>query len=183
MGRIISYCNISTDADNLVGLYHSLGMGYPKFFKMDSLSRAGLVAAEIVLQKAGLRNDDPKPDMSVVLVNRSSSTCNDVEFQKSLAPDNYFPSPSLFVYTLSNIVCGEIAIRNRILGETSFFVQEDFSPEFMAEAIGWAFADKAIKYVLCGWVECQKGRQSCMMALVENDGRAIEPETLESLYK
>src|SRR3712207_7060242 len=34
----------------------------------------------------------------------------------------FFPSPSVFVYTLPNIVTGEIAIRNHYHGETHFFV-------------------------------------------------------------
>ena len=183
MGRIVSYCTIDAGMDNLVGLYHSLGMNYPKFFKMDHLSRAGLIAAETVLQKAGLRNTDPKPDMALDLVNSSASTCNDVEFQKTISPQAYFPSPALFVYTLSNIVCGEIAIRNNILGETSFYVQEKFSAEFLAEVTGWAFSDKGTRRVLCGWTECREDIRLCRMMLVEDDGTALSSEEIETIFK
>lgn len=167
--RIVSYCIMDTDAEILVGTYRSMGINYPKFFKMDRLSKVGFLAAEKVLSAAGMRNDDPKPDMAVVLANGTSSTVDDVEFQKGLDPENFFPSPSLFVYTLSNIVCGEIAIRNKILGETSFYVMPSPSAEFMLESVRWAFGDGGVKHVLCGWVECLVPGSKCVMMLVSSE--------------
>ena len=181
MRKIVSYARIPSDPESLVGLYRSMGIAYPKFFKMDRLSRAGFLCAEKTLSAAGLVPEDPKPDMSIVLVNSTSCTANDVEFQKGLAPEAYFPSPSLFVYTLSNIVCGEIAIRNKILGETSFFVRESLSPEFLLESVEWAFADPRIHRVLCGWVECFEGDSDCVMMLVEREGTEGEDLTTESI--
>lgn len=186
MNKIVSYSRVPADAEALVGLYRSMGVNYPKFFKMDRLSRAGFLAAEQTLAKVGLRNEDPKPEMSIALVNSSSCTANDVEFQKGLAPDGFFPSPALFVYTLSNIVCGEIAIRNKILGETSFFVREHFSPEFLIETVEWAFSDKRIDKVLCGWVECFDVDAECFMMLVERDateGIELNIDTIKTIIK
>ena len=170
MSRIVSYSVLSAELGDLNGLYRSLEVNYPKFFKMDSLSKAGFLAAEMALAKAGLRNDMPKPDMAIVLMNSSSSTCDDVEFQKGLAPDAYFPSPSLFVYTLSNIVCGEIAIRNRIMGESSFYVRKEFDAGSLVRAAGWALQDSSAKYVLCGWLETFEPGARCIMMLVSRDG-------------
>ena len=164
-------------------MYHSMGLDYPKFFKMDLLSRTGFLAAEMVLSQRGLRNQDPKEDCAVVLVNSTSSTADDAEFQKGLVPDSYFPSPSLFVYTLSNIVCGEIAIRNKILGETSFYVQPAFSPEFMVECAGWTFADPSISRILLGWVECLEPGSECVMMLVERDAEDGTPFTADEIKK
>ena len=185
MSRIISHCSISTEQSGLVGMYRALEINYPKFFKMDNLCKAGFIAAEIVLDKAGLRSEEPKPDMSIVLVNSSSSTVDDIEFQKGLADGEYFPSPSLFVYTLSNVVCGEIAIRNKILGETSFYVQKEFSPEFLVRAVGWTLADDTAEYVLCGWVECLGADAVCNMMLVKrnsSDGENFDIETIERIF-
>lgn len=187
MKRIVSYGQIPADAEGFVGLYRSMGINYPKFFKMDRLSRAGFLAAETVLADAGLRNDSPKPDMAIALVNSTSCMANDVEFQKGLAADAYFPSPALFVYTLSNIVCGEIAIRHKILGETSFFVQESFSAKFLMESVEWAFADPAIRYVLCGWIECfDEANPLCAMMLVEREateGLEFTEMNIETIIK
>jgi 3-oxoacyl-(acyl-carrier-protein) synthase len=185
MHKIISYCSFPRRVCDalLVDIYREKGISYPKFFKMDNLSRTGFLAAEEALSKAGLRNEDPKTDMSVVLVNSTSSTCDDVAFQTGLASDNYFPSPSLFVYTLSNIVCGEIAIRNKILGETSFYIDEKPSAEALASYVEWAFADKKINRVLCGWIESYKGDSPVAMMLVERDSGEGIDFTVENIEK
>ena len=41
-------------------------------------------------------------------------------------------SPALFVYTLPNIVIGEICIRHHFKGENAFFVFKQFDGTFMA---------------------------------------------------
>ena len=174
MGKVLSYCNIESTSEQVVEIFRSLKMDYPKFFKMDSLSRLGVVAAEKVLRSAGYTPEEPKEDMSIVLFNSVSCMDNDVAFQKGLSEDNFYPSPSLFVYTLSNIVCGEIAIRNKILGETSFFVTECYDEEYLAEKVAWAFRDKQIKRVLCGYVDSFDGRACAHMFLVEEGVKANE---------
>ena len=168
---------------HLTDMYREKGIDYPKFFKMDPLAKAGFLAAEETLGAAGLRSGEPKPDMSLVLVNRTSSTVDDVAFQKGLSPDNYFPSPALFVYTLSNIVCGEIAIRNKILGETSFYIDPEPSPKRLMRYVRWAFADPAINRVLFGWVEPLCGDAPVTMMLVERDSSEGEDFTLENIEK
>jgi len=186
MSRIVSYHSITAEDGNLIALYRSLGINYPKFFKMDRMSKAGFLAAEAVLGQAGLRNEEPKDDVSIVLVNSTASTVDDIEFQKTIGDQEYFPSPSLFVYTLPNVVCGEIAIRNRILGETSFYVQERFDAAFLVRAVRWAFADRSIGKVLCGWTECLAGDRVCRMMLVERDGSGgtgFTEETINEIFK
>lgn len=167
----------------LAEMYREKGISYPKFFKMDTLSKAGFLAAEEVLGAAGLRNEEPKTDMSVILVNSTSSTANDAAFQKDITLDNYFPSPALFVYTLSNIVCGEIAIRNKILGETNFFIDSEPSPERIIRYVKWAFADKAINRVLFGWVETMTPERPVSMMLVERESAEGVDFTPENIIK
>ena len=155
--------------ENVDELYRSLGISYPKFFKMDLMSGAALLAAECVLLAAGLRNDQPKPDMAVVLVNSTSSSIDDIEFQKTISRESFFPSPSLFVYTLPNVACAEIAIRNRITGETSFYIRPSYSEEFLFRAAERAFSDPSCRKVLCGWTECFTDTPLCRMMLFERD--------------
>ena len=96
----------------LTEIYRSRVNDYPKFFKMDELSKLGFIASELLLQAEGDRHQDSE-DRAVILFNRSSSVTNDRKYQDTIQrPDDYFPSPALFVYTLPNIVTGEIAIRN-----------------------------------------------------------------------
>lgn len=136
----------------LTEIYKTHVNEYPKFYKMDTLSRLGFVATELLVQSLGEERFVDKEDRAVVFANRSSSQKNDTDYQQTIRPDEYFPSPSLFVYTLPNIVTGEIAIRNKYFGETSFYVldsEKDLLP--LAES---ALQQRNTTSVLAGWTEC-----------------------------
>lgn len=127
----------------LVELYRRFAGDYPKFFKMDTLCRLGFMAAEILLQKETVE--------AVILANRSASIKNDKDYLATIAEGNYYPSPSLFVYTLPNIVTGEIAIRHHIQGETSFYILD--KPDQLAPIIQSTIHAQHFP-ILAGWVEC-----------------------------
>ena len=65
-----------------------------------------------------------------------------------------FPSPALFVYTLPNIVAGEIAIRNKYEGETSAYVLEEFNRDMIDAIVKQAFQDRITKDALVLWIDC-----------------------------
>ena len=96
--------------DQLAQLYRNIGMSYPKFFKMDRLCKAGILGAEMLLKDYDFDHENVKADWGIVLMNSASSLDNDRRYQETIATDNYYPSPAVFVYTLANIVTGEIAI-------------------------------------------------------------------------
>ena len=131
----------------LVELYRRYVNDYPKFFKMDTLSRLGFIASELLLQAECEERFVSRDDRDVILANRSASIKNDNDYIQTIAEDNYFPSPALFVYTLPNIVTGEIAIRNKYLGETSFYILN--TPEDI-EPLLQSISNSAI----AGWCEC-----------------------------
>ena len=126
----------------LVELYRRYVKDYPKFFKMDTLSRLGFIAAELVLQDQRVE--------AVILANRSASIKNDTDYLATITGENYYPSPALFVYTLPNIVTGEIAIRHHIQGETSCYILEN--PEQLEPIILSQITRQSP--VLAGWCEC-----------------------------
>ena len=135
----------------LVELYRRFAGDYPKFFKMDTLCRLGFIAAEILLKdKSQISN------MSVILANRSASIKNDTDYLATISSGNYYPSPSLFVYTLPNIVTGEIAIRHHIQGETSFYILEN--PAQLEQIINCqlSIVNYQLSPLLAGWCECNK---------------------------
>lgn len=163
-----------TGAAALTELYRLHVGDYPKFFKMDPLSRAGFIASELLLKVS------PKEEYSVLLFNTTSSLADDMAFQETIQNhDNWFPSPSLFVYTLPNIVTGEIAIRNHFQTETNFMVQaETMDYEAMAEQIALTAQRGA---VLAGFVDCwDKDRYNAMMLTVPQgtDSATITKEFL-----
>ena len=138
----------------LTQLYRTYKMDYPKFFKMDVLCKVGFIASEILLEAEGGERFVPRADRAVILFNRNSSLHADCTFQRTIAdPNDFYPSPSVFVYTLPNIVTGEIAIRNKYYGESSFILLPEKSKEAMNQAIVRAFLDAGTTSVLTGWVE------------------------------
>lgn len=127
----------------LVELYRQYANDYPKFFKMDTLCRLGFIASEILLREEQVE--------AVILANRSASIKNDTDYLSTITGENYYPSPALFVYTLPNIVTGEIAIRHHVQGETSFYILED---EQQLEQIIKSTITRYPSPILAGWCEC-----------------------------
>lgn len=139
----------------LTEIYRSHIGDYPKFFKMDTLSKLGFVASELLLQAEGKARFEPREDRAIVFFNRCASLQADTNYQATIQdPEHFFPSPAAFVYTLPNIVTGEIAIRNKYYGETSFIVLAGHNPSIMAQQIQNAFLDPMTTSVLGGWLDC-----------------------------
>lgn len=139
----------------LTELYRKHVGDYPKFFKMDTLCKLGFVASELLLQAEGEPRFVPREDRAIILFNRNASLQADTAYQATIQnPDNFFPSPAAFVYTLPNIVTGEIAIRNKYYGETSFLVIEDNDESIISRQLMNAFQDKKTMSILNGWVDC-----------------------------
>jgi len=142
----------SEKGDDLVALFRERVGGYPKFFKMDMLSRLGFLATELLLQQTGETLDSERT--ALIFANRSSSVKNDTDYQATISdPDNYYPSPALFVYTLPNIVTGEVAIRQHLYGETAFYVlQEETDMQPLVET---TMAQPSIDSAIVAWLECR----------------------------
>ena len=144
-------------ASILSAIYKQYIGNYPKFYKMDKLCKLGFVASELLL-----RADDAmassvelaRQDRAVVLFNHSSSVDADRKYMATISDkDNYFPSPSVFVYTLPNIVTGEIAIRNKYQGETSFYILPKRNDKQMEEVLQTTFCDLQTQSILTGWID------------------------------
>jgi len=158
----------------ITDFYRSLQIDYPKFFKMDGLSKLGFLASEMIFKDAENRFV-PCENIAVICFNRSSSLDIDMQFQATISDNNnYFPSPSLFVYTLPNIVTGEIAIRNKFFGETSFYVCKEFDAKQMVRIVRNAFYDETTTAVLAAWIEHFEEKREVFMVLVENGKGDVE---------
>lgn len=137
----------------LTEVYKTKIGNYPKFYKMDMLSRLAFVASELLIG-CDEENDDHSNDRAVVLFNHSSSIIADRQYVKSIEIDDFFPSPAAFVYTLPNITTGEIALRNGYHGETSFYILVERNEKLMQRVIKSTFIDRDIKSVIGGWIDC-----------------------------
>ena len=128
----------------------------PKYYKMDPLCRLGYIATELLLMAENSPGDTPRNDRAVVFFNGSSSIMADMVYEKSIEDkDNYFPSPSAFVYTLPNIVIGEIAIRNHYQGETSFYILNQRNDDIIEQVVEASFIDKDTTSMISGWLDYQ----------------------------
>lgn len=140
----------------LTSLYKQMIGDYPKFYKMDGFSRLGFVASEILLNA---EKEETEEERAIIFFNHSSSIASDRNYKESINDkNNYFPSPSIFVYTLPNIVTGEIAIRNHFHGETSFFILPDKDERMMEEILQASCRDAQSKSFLTGWIDYEDGR-------------------------
>lgn len=140
----------------LTSLYKQMIGDYPKFYKMDGLSRLGFVASEILLNA---EKEETEEEKAIIFFNHSSSIASDRNYKESIKDkDNYFPSPSIFVYTLPNIVTGEIAIRNHFHGETSFFILPDKDKKMMEEILQASCRDAQSMSFLTGWIDYEDER-------------------------
>ena len=140
----------------LTELYRNNIGDYPKFFKMDTLSKLGFIASELLLNAEGNRSFEPREDRAVIFFNRNASLQADTNYQSTIQEkNNFFPSPAAFVYTLPNIVTGEIAIRNKYFGETSFIVIDDFDEKIIEKNLKNSFQDPMTTSIIGGWVDCE----------------------------
>ena len=125
-----------------------LKIDYPKFYKMDALSKLAFLAAEYILQ------GEDTDELALVLANKSASLDTDVKHQESIQDaDHFYPRPATFVYTLANICAGEIGIRHGLQTENVFFVADEFPTETVYSYVDYLLKSGKAKRVLCGWVE------------------------------
>jgi hypothetical protein len=165
--------------DFFSAIYGRLKIEYRKFYKMDALSKLGFLASELVLD--GIDRELQKEYMGIAFFNRSASLETDRRYQQTIQDkNNFFPSPSDFVYTLPNIVTGEISIRNKIYGETAFYVLPAFQSDSLCSVIENMICFAEMKYVLAGWIDVDafSGAFSCLMALCEAKGRDPDGTTV-----
>ena len=138
---------------------------------MDNLSKAGLLAAEMLIPES---QDIPKDDWSVVVLNRSSSLDDDKAYQETISAENYYPAPSIFVYTLANIVTGEISIRHKIFGESACYIFEHFDETKLEQIIRDTFSDSQVRVIIGGWVEYYDDHCDVLLLRVHRDDVGIE---------
>lgn len=148
--------------------YQHFDINYPKFFKMDNLSKLAFLGAELLLKD----NNTEENNTALVFANKSSSLDTDVKYQNSISDaENFYPSPAVFVYTLPNICLGEISIRHQLKSENSFFIFANYVPEFMANYCNILLETQKADKVLCGWVEYYNEEYKAFLYLVEKKGK------------
>lgn len=162
--------------------YESLDNNYPKFYKMDVLGKLGMLATHLLLKDSDIENHLPS-DVGIVLSNSNSSLDTDIRYFDSVKS---FPSPALFVYTLPNIVIGEISIRYKLKGENAFFIRQQFDADWLHFYISHLFQNNKINACIGGWIESIDSNHDVCLFLTERkeseNGINFAPEKLNNIY-
>jgi hypothetical protein len=168
-------------SDFLVSIYQNFGIKYPKFYKMDNLSKLGWLATELLLKDSFIASKYKPEDVAVVFANANASLDTDVKYTETT---KNIPSPALFVYTLPNIVIGEICIRHQFKGENAFFISPTFDTEFLAQYVSNLINNNILQACICGWVEYVQDEYKAVLFLIEKEqtGNGI-PFTIENINK
>lgn len=203
MNYISSYCQISStnysingdnkgsfensSIDDIISeLYTALDFKYSKFHKMDQLSKVGYIGTELIKKDLPSIENYGENDIALLFSNQKSSATTDINFLNSYK-DGGIPSPSLFVYTLPNILIGEISIRNKWFGENMFTISKEFDSQYFANYCN-ILLNKNAEAALCGWVNVDDDKIEAFFFFVTKKdikqlNLPLETKTLNGLYK
>jgi 3-oxoacyl-[acyl-carrier-protein] synthase-1 len=139
--------------DMLTELYRTLSSDYPRFYRMDVLSRLAFVAFELLRKAMG---KGTLSGCDAMLFNRSSSILSDRKHQGTISvPGEFFPGPATFVYTLPNVMLGEVAIRHDMKGATSLIILPEKDSTLMSQLVYAAMLKSSCPDgMVAGWIDC-----------------------------
>jgi hypothetical protein len=151
---------------------------------MDNLSKLGWLANEVLLKDSFDKEKYKPEDIGIVLSNANSSLDTDIKYYETAKT---IASPAQFVYTLPNIVIGEISIRHHFKGENAFFITEEFDAGFMEQYVGNLINNNILRCCICGWVEVLDKNYNATLFLIEKDKSAnsvnFTKENLNKIYQ
>ena len=144
--------------------YKKTGGNNLKFYKMDDLCKLGYVAAEYLLKDKTFA----PLEMGMLLANAASSLHTDIRHQQLIDREgDQAASPAVFVYTLPNVVSGEICIRHKIQGENTFFITKAYQPEKLERYARIVMQKGKLNYCIIGWCELLKNTYKAVFKLIE----------------
>lgn len=123
-----------------------------KFYKMDDLCKLGYMATTFLLTVEELKKNYNPEESALIFANRSSSLDTDKQHQ-TIIESGTEASPAVFVYTLPNVVMGELCIRYGIKGENTFFIQDKYDETFLMDYASLILSGNKLKACLIGWCE------------------------------
>ncbi len=158
--------------DLLKLIYNQLNPAYPKFFKMDDLCRLGFLGVEWIVKERPELSESEDDAIALVFQNEMSSLQSDSEHQLQL--NKGVASPATFVYTLPNIVVGEIAIRNKWFGESAFFVGPKSDVAMLVDYTKSLILNRKAKIGIVGFIESFAGDHFLRLLVVEETNSGDE---------
>jgi len=147
--------------------YKHFKISYPKFYKMDNLSKLGFLTTELLFENLQLKANHKPDRIGIIVSNKSSSLDTDIKYYNMVKKG--VASPAVFVYTLPNILIGEICIRHNIKGENTFFVSEEYDIPSNVNYVNGLFESGMMDACICGWIELMNEEYESFLYLVEKE--------------
>jgi len=165
----------------LLAMYKDSAINYPKFYKMDKLCKLGFLAGEMLFSHPAVFKDYANDEIAIVLYNANASLEADQQYFNTVSE---MASPALFIYTLPNILIGELCIRHGIKGENIFFLEEQFDPGHMVDYVSLLLGQDIAKACLCGWVDILGEEYKACLMWVEKDksGELFSAAIIDTIY-
>lgn len=121
-----------------------------KFHKMDNLCKLGFLASAYLLEDVSFAPEE----MAVLLANASASLDTDLRHEALIEEGgDAGASPAVFVYTLPNVVAGEVCIAHKIQGENTFFITSQYQRDELQSYARIVMAKNRLRYAIIGWCE------------------------------
>ena len=160
--------------------YNDWDLSYPKYFKMDRLCKLGILGVEPFFKQGRLLERYKNDEVALVFANSSSSLQSDVAHYANYSGPG--ASPAVFVYTLPNIVIGEICIKHQLYSESNFYIFERFNAESLLEQAKVLLSQSSCKACILAWAEYYDERCEGVFFLLEKSGTAkASPALLQNI--
>ena len=164
-------------------LYRETGCNYLKFFKMDVLCKWAWLAAELLLKENDgfLYGETDKNKIALVLATTDGCIEVDKKYEESIAT---IPSPALFVYTLPNIMLGEICIRHGFKGEQASIVSNAFDSNELYFWVNDILENRGMDACLFGYVNAADKEHDIALYWATKNRSAISltASSIQELY-
>jgi hypothetical protein len=175
-GKEIFAGDAGGDSDFLKQAYKRLQVNYPKFHKMDSLGKLGILATAVLFGEKPV-----DPNTALVFSNSNSSLETDRRHYESMKG---IVSPAIFVYTLPNIVMGEISIKYKLQSENSFFISSEFNAQLLKDYSEILLNSGRAAAVVSGWIDLKNAEYDVFLCHINEEGNIpFSSEKLEQLYR
>lgn len=134
--------------------FKSRGENNMKFYKMDDLCKLGYVAAAWLLDGVEFGEEE----CGMVLSGKYGCLDTDMKHQQIIDKEgDAASSPAVFVYTLPNVVAGEISIRHHIKGENTWFWSDDRTMSDLKHYASLMAGASDLRYCIIGHLDFLNG--------------------------
>ncbi|MBS1781530.1 MAG: hypothetical protein JSS78_00520 [Bacteroidetes bacterium] len=180
-GAWIDGQTLTQDITSAEALFRSQAFNYAKFFKMDQLCKWAWLGTELLLNRieSSIKQSYNKSQIAVVFVTAEGCMEVDKRYRQSM---HTIPSPALFVYTLNNIMLGEVCIRHGFKGEQACLSSKDFDAD---ELFFWAadlLTHRGMDACLLGWINMSNHQPDLCLFWVTQSGKG-QPFSIQSLQQ